>query len=38
MFNPSHGTAKSQGSRGLAHLRELLALDDLLMRSMGVSA
>jgi len=37
MLNLSRGTVKSQGSRGLTHLRELLAVDDLPVRSKGVS-
>jgi RNA polymerase sigma-70 factor (sigma-E family) len=35
MLNLSRGTVKSQASRALAHLRELLAADDLRTRSKG---
>jgi RNA polymerase sigma-70 factor (sigma-E family) len=35
MLGLSRGTVKSQGSRGLAHLRELLPADDLRTRSKG---
>ena len=35
MLNVSRGTVKSQGSRGLARLRELLAADDLRVPSKG---
>ena len=35
MLGLSGGTVKSQASRGLAHLRELLDVDDLRVRSKG---
>jgi RNA polymerase sigma-70 factor (sigma-E family) len=35
MLDLSQGTVKSQGSRGLARLKELLAADDLRVRSKG---